>query len=64
MQLSTKSFMISFQDLFSAGCVKHKPMVEVFDAAVREAMPDKPKSEVRIMDLEPGLDFLEWNLTN
>ena len=58
MQLSTKSFIISFQDLFSAGCVKHKPMVEVFDAAVREAMPDKPKSEVRIMDLGAGTGLL------
>ena len=33
-------------------------MVEVFDRAVREAMPGKPKSEVRIMDMGAGTGLL------
>lgn len=42
----------------SAGCVKHEPMVREFDVAVKKAMPDKPNSEVRVMDMGAGTGLL------
>ena len=47
-----------FQDLMSAGCVKHEPMVRVFDEAIKIAMPSKPKCQVRIMDMGSGTGLL------
>ena len=42
----------------SAGCVKHEPMVREFDIAIKKAMPDKPNSEVRVMDMGAGTGLL------
>lgn len=46
------------RDLMSAGCVKHEPMVRVFDEAIKIAMPSKPKCQVRIMDMGSGTGLL------
>lgn len=50
------------RELFSVGCVKHKPMVEVFDTTIQEAMPDKPKCEVKIMEMGAGTGLLGLEL--